>query len=93
MPNKLFKNTDVSQLGAGKNPTTPSCSEITKFEFFFFKKQNFFSRESLINIQNTDNNECLKWCLVRYLHPSGQNKGWTVEISGRLMFCLVEILS
>ena len=23
----------------------------------------------MISIQNTDNNECFKWCLVRYLHP------------------------
>ena len=24
----------------------------------------------LINIQNIDDNECFKWCLVRYLHPA-----------------------
>ena len=24
-------------------------------------------RRSLINVENTDDNECLKWCLVRYL--------------------------
>ena len=23
----------------------------------------------MINIQNFDDNECLKWCLVRYVHP------------------------
>ena len=27
-------------------------------------------RKGLINIQNTDNNECLKWCLIRYLNPA-----------------------
>ena len=27
-------------------------------------------RKRLINIQNTDDNECLKWCLVRYLNPA-----------------------
>ena len=27
----------------------------------------------MINIQNTDNNECFKWCLVRYLHPADNN--------------------
>ena len=26
------------------------------------------SRKSFINIQNTDDNEYLKWCLARYLH-------------------------
>ena len=24
----------------------------------------------MINIQNIDDNECFKWCLVRYLHPA-----------------------
>ena len=24
-------------------------------------------RKGLINVQNTDDNECFKWCLVRYL--------------------------
>ena len=27
----------------------------------------------MINIQNIDDNECLKWCLVRYLHPADHN--------------------
>ena len=27
-------------------------------------------RKGLINTQNNDDNECLKWCLVRYLHPA-----------------------
>ena len=27
-------------------------------------------RKGFINIQNIDNNECLKWCLVRYLNPA-----------------------
>ena len=26
-------------------------------------------RKGLINIQNTDDNECFKWCLIRYLNP------------------------
>ena len=28
------------------------------------------SRKGLISIQNTDDNECFKWCLVRYLNPA-----------------------
>ena len=24
----------------------------------------------MINIQNTDDNECFKWCLVRYINPA-----------------------
>ena len=27
----------------------------------------------MINIQNIDNNECFKWCLVRYLHSADCN--------------------
>ena len=27
-------------------------------------------KKDLINIQNTDNNECFKWCLVRYFNPT-----------------------
>ena len=30
-------------------------------------------RKGLINIQNTDNNECFKWCLVRYFNPAEYN--------------------
>ena len=30
-------------------------------------------RKELINIQNTDDNECFKWCLVRYLNPGVRN--------------------
>ena len=30
-------------------------------------------RKRLINIQNTDNNECFKWCLVRYLNTANRN--------------------
>ena len=24
----------------------------------------------MVNIQNTKDNECYKWCIVRYLHPA-----------------------
>ena len=33
-------------------------------------KQLDHSRKGLINIQNTDDNECFKWCLVRQLNPA-----------------------
>ena len=26
-----------------------------------------------INIQNVNDKECFKWCLVRYLHPADHN--------------------
>ena len=30
-------------------------------------------RKRLVNIQNNDDNECFKWCLVRYLNPVDHN--------------------
>ena len=30
-------------------------------------------RKGFINIQNTDDNECFNWCLVRYLNPADHN--------------------
>ena len=27
-------------------------------------------RKGLMNIKNIDDNECFKWCLVRYLNPA-----------------------
>ena len=30
-------------------------------------------KKSLINIQNTDNNKCFKWCLASYLHSVDYN--------------------
>ena len=30
-------------------------------------------RKGLLNVQNTDDNECIKWCLVRYLNPANHN--------------------
>ena len=30
-------------------------------------------RKELINIQSIDDNECFKWCLVRYLNPAHHN--------------------
>ena len=30
-------------------------------------------RKGLINLQNNDDNECFKWCLVKYLIPADHN--------------------
>ena len=29
--------------------------------------------KSFVNIQNTNDNECFEWCLVRYLYPTYHN--------------------
>ena len=38
-----------------------------------FLKEIDHTRKALINIQNTDYNECFKWSIVRYLNPSDHN--------------------
>ena len=38
------------------------------------------SREGLISIQNTDDNECFKWCLFRYLNPADHNSGRITKV-------------
>ena len=44
-------------------------------------------RKGLINVQNIDDNECFKWCLVRYLnhHPAEITKS-DKEFAKRLDF-------
>ena len=32
-------------------------------------KELHHPRKGLVNIQNIDDNECFKWCIVRYLNP------------------------
>ena len=33
----------------------------------------------MINIQNIDDNECFKWCLVRYLNPADHHPARTAK--------------
>ena len=42
---------------------------FTSSSYIKLPKQLDHSRKGLINIQNTDDNECFEWCLVRYLNP------------------------
>ena len=41
--------------------------------YFVLPKELIHPRKGLTNIQNIDDNECLKWYLVRYLHPVDHN--------------------
>ena len=36
-------------------------------------------RKGLTNIQNINDNECFKWCLVRYLNPEDRNQTRTTK--------------
>ena len=37
-------------------------------------------RKGFFNIQNTDDNECFNWCLVRYLNPEDNYPRITLEL-------------
>ena len=43
---------------------------LTGSSYIKLPKELDHPRKGLVNIQNIDNNECFKWCLVRYLHPA-----------------------
>ena len=54
---------------------TDHTMDISKYKLssgsnnFKFTKELGHLEKDFINIQNIDNNECLKWCLVRYVNP------------------------
>ena len=37
-------------------------------------------RKGLVNVQNTDDNECFKWCFVRYLNPPDHNPRRMIKV-------------
>ena len=43
-------------------------------------------RKGLINIQNIDHYDCLKWCLDRYLHPVDRNPFFNKDFARKLDF-------
>ena len=53
---------------------------IISNELYQTKTRNRPSKKCLINIQNIDDNECFKWCLVRYLHPAAHHPARTRNI-------------
>ena len=51
-----------------------ACSSYTKLQ-----RELDHSRKGLVNIQIIDHNECLKWCLVRYLYPADHHPARTAN--------------
>ena len=45
-------------------------SHLAGGSYIKLPKQLDHPRKGLINIQNTDDKECFKWCLVRYLNAA-----------------------
>ena len=48
-------------------------STLAGNNFIKLPKELDHSRKGLIVFQNTDDDECFKWCLVRYLNPADHN--------------------
>ena len=46
---------------------------LSRGSYIKLPKELGHSRKLLINIQNIDDNECFKWCLLRYLNPANHN--------------------
>ena len=48
-------------------------NSLARSSYIKLPKELDHPRKRLINIQNTDVNECFKWCSVRYLYPADCN--------------------
>ena len=55
-------------------------------------KELHHPKKGLINIQNTDDNECFKWCLVRYLNPADNHPVVKKDFAKRLDFKDIKFL-
>ena len=51
------------------NITISKYNHLAKSSYIKLPKELDHPRKGLINIQNINDNECFKWCLVRYLYP------------------------
>ena len=47
---------------------------LVRSSYIKLSKKLDHPQKGLINIQNIDNNECFKWCLIRYLSPVDHNR-------------------
>ena len=55
------------------------CNSLAGRGYAKLPKELGHPRKGLINIQNIDDNECFKWCLVRYLHPADDHLARTTK--------------
>ena len=46
---------------------------LPRSSYIKLSKELDHPRKGLFNVQNIDDNECSKWCLVRYLNPADHN--------------------
>ena len=86
-------------LGKGSGWIIDSVTSISKYNplagssYITLPKELDHPKKELINIQNIDDNECFKWCLVRYLNPADHyparitniDKGFTKKLDFKVM--------
>ena len=46
---------------------------LAGINYIEFPKEKEHPKKGFINIQNSDDNECFKWCLMRHLNPADQD--------------------
>ena len=77
------------------NTSISKYNPLAGSSFINLRKELDHPRKELINIQNIDDNECLKWCLIRYLkladyHPARITKA-NKDFVNRLDFKEIKI--
>ena len=55
------------------NISISKYNPLVESSYFKSPKELYHPIKGLINIQNIDENECRKWCLVRYLNSADHN--------------------
>ena len=56
------------------------CNPLAGICHIKLPKELDHARKGLINIQNIYDNECFKWCLVRYLNPGDHNPRRIIKV-------------
>ena len=59
----------VIDLVINPNTNISKYNPLAGSSYVKLPKESNHSKKDLINIQNINDNECLKWCLVTYLPP------------------------
>ena len=60
----------IIDLGVDHTISISKYNPLAGSSYIKLLKELAHPRKGLINIQNIDDNECFKWCLVRYLNPA-----------------------
>ena len=63
----------IIDLVINHNINISQCNPLAGSSYIKLPKELDHTRNELINIQNIDDNECFKWCLVRNLYPADHN--------------------